>query len=634
MKKVVFFLAVALMSLAANAQVAFSEDFDNVTTPSGIGDIPSTWTLYGDGNQNYGQQPYSLMGDSWKVINFSDMSSKMAFSCSYTQGGATCDRWMVTPRITIPASGYALQFDLFGRSDSYPESLKIMVSTSDSNKTSFTTTIIDFEQVPSGINRHLVDLSAYANMDVFIAFVNYGTNGYFVGIDDVVVSVPDPDAISYVAGYVDPYNPINTDFDVYTMVQNRGANNMTSYTLTYTLGNGTPQTRNITGIDIEPFGYYIDTLTFNYATTGVLNIGLTVSAPNGSEDPDQSDNSGTLQTTIYDPAYTVQRNILFDHFTTAQCGNCPAAHERIHEAIAGLEDRVEWVAHHVGYGTDGMTLAQDNTASGMMGFYTGSSSFAPAMMLDRDPENVPGEYGGIVGGVDAASTVHSQFLAAMAKPAFVSVNLENMSYNSSTREVSFDVTGEFKQALSGDIHLTVYITEDSIKAQQSGASGMYQHDHVLRAVVTDYWGDALQSTNANDTYTKHYTYTLPSTWKDYKCRLIAFVNKHDANSFYNRQVLNATKSGFMNSTFGIENVEPAISVNMWPNPVAEVAYIEAESTIRSYVVVNAMGQRVMGAEGINAGALELNVSNLAAGVYFVSVTTDKGVSTERLSVVK
>ena len=195
------------------------------------------------------------------------------------------------------------------------------------------------------------------------------------------------------------------------------------------------------------------------------------------------------------------------------------------------------------------------------------------------------------------------------------------------------MNGAFTSAITGDVRLTVYITEDSLIGTQSGATGNYRHDHVLRAVITDYWGDALTSTNANDTYSKHYTYTLPATWNYGKCRLTAFVNMY-SNSFSNRKVLNATKSGFFTENLGIEDVKPAISVKMWPNPVAEMAFVEAESTIRSYEVVNALGQRVMGAEHVNASALELNVSGLAAGVYFVSVTTDNGVSTERLSVVK
>jgi hypothetical protein len=282
-----------------------------------------------------------------------------------------------------------------------------------------------------------------------------------------------------------------------------------------------------------------------------------------------------------------------------------------------------------------MTLAEDAANTGVMGFYNGTSTFAPAMLLDRDTENVPGEYNGMVGGITTnAATLQNQFSNAISKPAFVTVGLENITYDASTRQVSFDVNGMFKSSLTGTINLTVYITEDSIMGTQSGATGNYRHDHVLRGVVTSYWGDALTSTNANDTYNKHYTYTLPATWNYKKCRLIAFVNNH-SNSVTERKVLNATKSAFLTAgQVGIEDVKPAISVKMWPNPVAEMAFVEAESTIRSYSVVNSVGQVVESRENVNASALELNVSNYAAGVYFVSVTTDNGVSTERLSVVK
>lgn len=610
------------------------EDFESVTLDAdGFGETPIGWTVYSDNNANYSS--YAPFGQGWVVADLGGGAS--AYSTSYlTSSTAVCDRWLVTPKLIMPsATGYFLEFDLYGRSDSYPESLKVMVSTTNADKASFTTILYDEAAVAAGTNHKMIDLSAYASQPIYIAFVNYGSNGYFVGVDNVKVSMPDPYGITYVGGQAPALAAMNTNFNVYTAVQNLGSNNLTSYTLTYTINNGTPVTRNVTGINVASYGYYVDTITVNYPTAGMLTIDFTMSAPNGQVDPDTTDNSGSLQTLIYnpDPALTVQRTSLFDHYTTAVCPNCPGAHTRIEQAIAGYENRIVWVAHHVGYYTDDMTLTQDASSAGMMGFYTGSSSFAPAMMLDRDPENVPGEYGGIVGGVDAAATVANQFNNAISKPALVTVALQNISYDANSRQVSFDVSGQFKQMIGGNVNLTVYITEDSIIGTQSGASGSYRHDHVLRDVVTDYWGDALTNTNANDTYSKHYTYTLPATWNYAKCRLVAFVNMHNA-SFYNRLVFNATKSDFLTATLGIENVKPAISVKLWPNPAAEMAYIEAESTIRSYVVVNALGQRVMGAEGINVSALELNVSNLAAGVYFVSVTTENGVSTERFSVVK
>lgn len=609
------------------------EDFEANATASGFGTFPVGWTTYADNVANYSQ--YAEFGQSWSVYDFGWFGDGSAICMTYTNSTTACDRWLVTPQLVIPATGdFKLKFDVYG--SQYSEKLAVLVSTTGNAKTDFTQTVMPQTTLAAGANTMLFDLSAYVGQSIYIAFRCTTTDGIYTLVDNVTVSADMPAAgISYTDGMVQGYAPMGTNFSFYTMVRNEGTTPMTSYTLTYTV-NGTAQTRNVTGINVAPFAYYIDTVTISHPTAEAVTIALTVSAPNGVADPDASDNSGSLSLSVYDPATVAERTTLLDHFTTAVCPNCPSAHTRLGAVMENIDaNRVAWVAHHVGYGTDNMTLAEDAANTGVMGFYNGTSTFAPAMLLDRDTENVPGEYNGMVGGITTnAATLQNQFSNAISKPAFVTVGLENITYDASTRQVNFDVNGMFKSSLTGTINLTVYITEDSIMGTQSGATGNYRHDHVLRGVVTSYWGDALTSTNANDTYSKHYTYTLPATWNYKKCRLIAFVNNH-SNSVTERKVLNATKSAFLTAgQVGIEDVKPAISVKMWPNPVAEMAFVEAESTIRSYSVVNSVGQVVESRENVNASALELNVSNYAAGVYFVSVTTDNGVSTERLSVVK
>lgn len=609
------------------------EDFEANATAGNFGTFPVGWTTYADNVANYSQ--YANFGQSWSVYDFGWFGDGSAICLTYTNSTTACDRWLVTPQLVMPATGdFKLKFDVYG--SQYSEKLTVLVSTTGNAKTDFTQTVMPQTTLAAGANTMLFDLSAYVGQSIYIAFRCTTTDGMYTLVDNVTVSADLPAAgISYTDGMVQGFAPMGTNFSFYTMVRNEGTTPMTSYTLTYTV-NGTAQTRNVTGINVAPFAYYVDTVTISHPTAEAVTIGLEVSAPNGVADPDASDNTGSLSLSVYDPATVAERTTLLDHFTTAVCPNCPSAHTRLGAVMENIDaNRVAWVAHHVGYGTDNMTLAEDAANTGVMGFYNGTSTFAPAMLLDRDTENVPGEYNGMVGGITTnAATLQNQFSNAISKPAFVTVGLENITYDASTRQVSFDVNGMFKSSLTGTINLTVYITEDSIMGTQSGATGNYRHDHVLRGVVTSYWGDALTSTNANDTYSKHYTYTLPATWNYKKCRLIAFVNNH-SNSVTERKVLNATKSAFLTAgQVGIEDVKPAISVKMWPNPVAEMAFVEAESTIRSYSVVNSVGQVVESRENVNASALELNVSNYAAGVYFVSVTTDNGVSTERLSVVK
>ena len=609
------------------------EDFEANATAGNFGTFPVGWTTYADNVANYSQ--YADFGQSWSVYDFGWLGDGSAICLTYTNSTTACDRWLVTPQLVMPATGdFKLKFDVYG--SQYSEKLAVLVSTTGNAKTDFTQTVMPQTTLAAGANTMLFDLSAYVGQSIYIAFRCTTTDGMYTLVDNVTVSADLPAAgISYTDGMVQGFAPMGTNFSFYTMVRNEGTTPLTSYTLTYTV-NGTAQTRNVTGINVAPFAYYVDTVTISHPTAEAVTISLEVSAPNGVVDPDASDNSGSLSLSVYDPATVAERTTLLDHFTTAVCPNCPSAHTRLGAVMENIDaNRVAWVAHHVGYGTDNMTLAEDAANTGVMGFYNGTSTFAPAMLLDRDTENVPGEYNGMVGGITTnAATLQNQFSNAISKPAFVTVGLENITYDASTRQVSFDVNGMFKSSLTGTINLTVYITEDSIMGTQSGATGNYRHDHVLRGVVTSYWGDALTSTNANETYSKHYTYTLPATWNYKKCRLIAFVNNH-SNSVTERKVLNATKSAFLTAgQVGIEDVKPAISVKMWPNPVAEMAFVEAESTIRSYSVVNSVGQVVESRENVNASALELNVSNYAAGVYFVSVTTDNGVSTERLSVVK
>lgn len=95
---------------------------------------------------------------------------------------------------------------------------------------------------------------------------------------------------------------------------------------------------------------------------------------------------------------------------------------------------------------------------------------------------------------------------------------------------------------------------------------------------------------------------------------------------------NITANG--NGTFvGIDELEQ-VSVSAYPNPANSMATISAGSVIRNIEVVNSLGQKVYGLQNVNSENYELNVSGLAQGLYFITVTTDRGIATERLSVVK
>lgn len=641
MKKTLLFLAAALtFGFAANAQTAFFEDFESTAD----GAIPTGWTVYGDGIAN-SESFASLDGvagankDKWFVLQDNQLTGgeRLPISISWKASEGASNRWLVTPAIEIPDSGYSLTFTLLGYDSDYPENIRVAISTTDNQKTSFST-IKTINPAPQGFSYQKVDLpDSLAGQTVYIAFINQG-DGYYGGVDNVKVSIIPENSLAYAGAYVVSYVPMGQDFNVQVAVFNDGNSNLTSFDIEYTLNGGDAQTVNATGLNIAPFSYGTYTFSTSYATAESLTIGLTVKNPNGEADANESDNSGSLTTNVYDPALAAERNTLLEHFTTGKCVWCPYGHQRMEEGIAGLEDRVAWVSHHVGYGTDEFTLTESNQIGNTFGL-----GGAPMMMIDRNAEFSSGS--SAIGGVGEASQIRAQLTAAFSTPAFVTINLDNLSYDQQSRQLSVTVSGEFKSTYSGTPHLTLWIVEDSLIGQQAdayqGTIAKYQHNHVLRCLVNGIWGEgeAFSTTAAGDTYSKTYTFTLPTKVRANKARLVAFVNGYGTGAA-NRKVENTIESDFLlngeDPTFvGITAAEAAISIKTYPNPATEMAYIGAEGqTIRSYEVVNTLGQKVLCSENVNADLIELNVSEMAAGVYFVTVRTDKGTATERLNVVK
>lgn len=632
MKKILLFVAAALtFGMAAHAQTAFSEDFSSCSN----GTVPTGWTTYEDALTNYSS--YSSFPNTWTAYE------QMMVCITWTEETTPVDRWLVTPQITVPTQNPMLLFDIigvnYGPGSPYAESLKVMVSTTDNQKSSFSV-LNDLGELAAGDNTYSVDLSNYAGQSVYLAFACYTTDGMYIFLDNVEVATVPANSIAAVSAVAPAYTAQNSTVDVSLTVRNQGSAALTSFDVTYTVNGGNEQTVNVTGINVASFANHTYTLPVQLTTLGANTINITVSNPNSETDPDNSDNSTSCTTNVYDPSTTTQRTVVMEHFTTARCPQCPGGHQRIEAAVQGQEDRVVWIAHHVGYYTDNMTINESNQ---MLSFYNnGGSTFAPAWMLDRNYDNVDDktQYPGPAFFPD--NNAREVLTNAINQPAFATVSISNMTYDPQSRQLSVTVSGEFLQSISFDSpRLSLYIMQDGIMASQSGANGLYEHNHVIRACISDVWGDTdpFESTNpaAGDTYTKTYTYTLPASFTANHCWLGAFVSNYSSNVM-NCAILNGAKTGYLmegdDPTTGIADVESSINVTTYPNPATEMVYVTVEGRINSYTMVDALGRQVMADENTNADILELNVSALPQGLYMITVTTDRGMATQRVNIVR
>lgn len=258
------------------------------------------------------------------------------------------------------------------------------------------------------------------------------------------------------------------------------------------------------------------------------------------DDPEGSTDNNSLETELYAYTTSYPRKILLEQFTTINCTNCPAGNRTLNKNF-GSKDNVVWVAHHVGFGEDELTADASRDIMNL-----GVTS-APLAMLDRTMLAIS-ENGTPTFGIGYSNeSIGAQFMSiayaqANLQPSFVSVNI-NAEYNEQTRELKAIVSGEKNDDLYSLLYdktnLTVYLTEDNVKAetvQTGGGANDYYHNHVLREALTEAFGDEL-TWNGNS-YTASFTKTLPANWKSEDMKIIAFVNHPYNGNPQNAEVLN------------------------------------------------------------------------------------------------
>lgn len=76
---------------------------------------------------------------------------------------------------------------------------------------------------------------------------------------------------------------------------------------------------------------------------------------------------------------------------------------------------------------------------------------------------------------------------------------------------------------------------------------------------------------------------------------------------------------------GVEGVEAATATRVYPNPATDVVNVEATVAIENVEVFNLAGARVSAQSNINGNNATINVSDLAAGVYFVRINNGSAV---------
>lgn len=292
---------------------------------------------------------------------------------------------------------------------------------------------------------------------------------------------------------------------------------------------------------------------FGIGTSGEKSVSITVSAVNGQDDCDPSDNTAaTRKVTVVDNF--VKRNVLLEVFSTEKCTTCPSQHQIIASTFKDVEDIIE-VGHHAGYYEDKLTIPDSKEYEW---FYGTGRLYAPAVMFDRTSfsDNLPDFYTGESPLTGFNSTLLiSAYNEALNVPAFADVDISS-KLDRGNRKLDLTVSGKQLIPLTrtDSIRLFVYLTEDSIYSEtQAGASEGFYHRYVIRRNLTGTWGDEV---NVEDGFSKSFSTDIPDDWNLDLTRAVAFVGYYTPDDPCGCDVLNSAETRIADDgSSGIEIID-------------------------------------------------------------------------------
>lgn len=238
------------------------------------------------------------------------------------------------------------------------------------------------------------------------------------------------------------------------------------------------------------------------------------------------------------------KNTLIEDFTGVGCVNCPRAHEALKAIKANNIGRVFSMACHPLNQTlntltepihkDTIKSIQDfrtNDANDLF-LYLGGTNSLPTGSINR--KSFQGEAKIVVSDLMWSGYAKTEIESQLN--SVVNIDTLNIKYEASTKEIIIDTRLVFTQSLADSQNLTVAILENKIiDVQEKNENGStiyitnYQHDNVLRKIITKPVGDLLKAKlDAGRVFRKRYIYKPTSeelkNWNTDNLTVIAFVH--------------------------------------------------------------------------------------------------------------
>lgn len=188
MKKIILCGAfIQALSAAASAQVVvYSEDFQS--------GIPSDWTIVVQDTSTVDPSVADFAPGWIAIADPENTADTVAGATSYFTVAAAADRWLITPAVTLNAYGNFIRWQGRSHDPSYLDGYYVLVSSTDTQISSFTDTVSIHAFENADWTEHEVNLSAegYDNATIHVAFVLRSYDAFKLYLDDIEFRTEDP----------------------------------------------------------------------------------------------------------------------------------------------------------------------------------------------------------------------------------------------------------------------------------------------------------------------------------------------------------------------------------------------------------------------------------------------------------
>ena len=247
------------------------------------------------------------------------------------------------------------------------------------------------------------------------------------------------------------------------------------------------------------------------------------------------------------------RKFLLEHFTSANCNQCPMGMKYIVEYLDKQTTPYIWVSHHAVYGTDEYTIPASNAiAMNYLGMNT-----VPSVVFNRSKQD--GLM--VIGAWDIENLVVEDDTVAEA-----SVMIEHQ-YDAATRRLDVKVSGQVANSGRKEYLLSILIKENGLVGRQEDAYSSwkgakwqeYMHPRVVRDMVTATFGETVKVENQRYSYST--SYVIDEEWIAENCCVVAYLTPLEKSP-----VINAEQVALVEGTDGGEQYGPyGITEGKGPN---------------------------------------------------------------------